>query len=393
MKDFLISVIIPTRNRQSYAEAAVKNILSLGSDIQIIVQDNSNDDSLYRRLKTLIDGDRLVYHYRKDKIAGIDNYNIAASYVTGEFFCAIGDDDTVLPSIVACAKWMKRNHVDAVRPSKQVFYFWPNPEKGARNAFLEIGHFTGKAKLYRPEEGVIELLKNGGQNYLKLPMVGSYHGLVKTKCMKEVRDLTGRFYGGLSPDMYSAVCLSLLPNIRFADIDYPISLPGICPESTSAASDLGRHIGKLETAPHFEGLQETYIWDERIPALYSVQTIWCETLFKAICAMHREELIELYFSREKLITAIYNENKNQRKLILESLSKNDRQLLKNNSENNTKSYRKFCSRFLYVMNFLLRKKYRKYNCKNIENASFYVQKWLNRKVYQKAWKKIDELQI
>ena len=79
MKDFLISVIIPTRNRQSYAEAAVKNILSLGSDIQIIVQDNSNDDSLYRRLKTLIDGDRLVYHYRKDKIAGIDNYNIAAS--------------------------------------------------------------------------------------------------------------------------------------------------------------------------------------------------------------------------------------------------------------------------------------------------------------------------
>ena len=45
MYKYLLTVIIPTRNRQQYAEAAARQILSLRQDIQVIVQDNSDNNS------------------------------------------------------------------------------------------------------------------------------------------------------------------------------------------------------------------------------------------------------------------------------------------------------------------------------------------------------------
>ena len=123
---YLISVIIPTRNRQIYAQAAVRHILGISKEIQIIVQDNSDNMSLRKDLEDLLNNEQIIYNYIGERIAGIDNYNIAASYAEGEFFCAIGDDDTVLPNIIDCAKWMKRNNIDAVKPSKDLVYWWPD---------------------------------------------------------------------------------------------------------------------------------------------------------------------------------------------------------------------------------------------------------------------------
>ena len=45
MRGNLISVIIPTRNRQLYAERTIRQICDLHLDIQVVVQDNSDDDS------------------------------------------------------------------------------------------------------------------------------------------------------------------------------------------------------------------------------------------------------------------------------------------------------------------------------------------------------------
>ena len=302
MKKYLISVIIPTRNRQTYAEAAVRNAISISDNIQVIINDNSDDNSLKSLIVDLLESDQIVYNYIDKRIAGVNNYDIAASFAQGEFFIAIGDDDALLPSIIDCAKWMKDYSIDGVKPNKKSNYWWPDTRRSDKkaNGGLFISGLTDTIKQLDTYEGVHDLLRNGGQGYLGLPLIGSYHCLVRASCMEEVKQITGHYYAGLSPDMFSAICLSLLPNKRYVEIGMPISLPGVCPKSTSAASVDGKHVGRLEDAPHFVGLLEPYTWDDRIPHYYCVETIWSETLFKAIEAMDNSQLIEDYFSYEKL---------------------------------------------------------------------------------------------
>ena len=391
MSEYLVSVIIPTRNRQYYCNFAVRQILSLKQDIQIIVQDNSDDDSLKGLLNDILSLDCITYNYIDYKIAGIDNYNVAAKNAEGEFFIAIGDDDAILPNISECAQWMKRNSIDGVLPSKKISYFWPDPNSDDRtkqNGKLRAYNYSGKIKDINSHESVVRLLQNGGQDYLDLSMIGSYHCLVRTDCMKEIMNLTGRYYGGLSPDMYSAICLSLLENRRYVEIDYPISLPGVCPQSTSADSDKGKHVGKLETAPHFLGLQEDYTWNDLIPRYYSVQTIWAETMIHSILKMGCKDLIDRYFNRTVLVNRLLKDNNEHQDDIMNVLSEDDKSLI-SDSENIYK-YKKSKMRVavLNIYHTLRRLELRNNNCSNIVDAVYTINAYLGKRYHKNRWQSI-----
>ena len=73
---------------------------------------------------------------------------------------------------------------------------------------------------------------------------------MKKECLEEIRTKTGRYFNGLSPDIYSVVALSLVSKNNVF-IDYPFTISGICKTSGSADSATGRHTGKWEDAPHF----------------------------------------------------------------------------------------------------------------------------------------------
>ncbi len=327
MSKNLISVIIPTRNRQKYAAFAVKQIFSLNQDIQIVLQDNSDDNSLEELISPFIKDERLIYRHITERIAAIDNYDSAAMLANGEYFIALGDDDALLPNISEMALWMKKNDVDAVKPLKDIAYVWPDPEnpnKEYRTGFVWADNLSDKLELENPYDGVVEMLKEGEVRYMTYPIVRCYHGLVRTECLKEVYKRTGKYFGGISPDMYSAICLSLLPDIKFVEIGFPISLPGACPKSTTVANDKGFHAGEFKSAPHFIGLKEPYNWDKRIPEFYSVETIWGETLFKAIDAMKKDEMISEYFNRQAYINSIYHYNFELKDVLLDVLSSEDK---------------------------------------------------------------------
>ena len=324
MNKYLLSAIIPTRNRQQYAAGAVKSILNLNKGIQVIVQDNSDDDSLRGFLEDVISNEDLVYHYVPERLSFVDNYNSAASYVNGEYCIALGDDDGLLVNIIDCVKWMKANNIDALKPSINAYYFWPDPnsesERG-KSGYLNTSTFSGIMKYSDTRKSVIKLLQNGCQEYNSLPMAGTYHRIIRLDCMNEVKSVTGRYYGGLTPDIYSAVSLSLLKDLKFAEIDFPVSLQGICPLSATAANHKGKHCGKLETAPHFAGLKERYVWDERVPKYYSVETIWGETVLKAIHEMKQDELIDMYYNPDILTFFMLKNNPKAREDIIEIVGK------------------------------------------------------------------------
>ena len=96
----LLSIVIPTKNRQQYCLAAVKQIISLNLDkTQVVIQDNSDDRSLEKNLKQVIEYGKVKYHYREGVISFVDNFSEAVSLCDGEYICMIGDDDGILPNI------------------------------------------------------------------------------------------------------------------------------------------------------------------------------------------------------------------------------------------------------------------------------------------------------
>lgn len=394
-KSNIVSVIIPTRNRQEYAYNSVKSILALNKDIQIVVTDNSDDMSLKNMLEKLHVGKTLIYKYISERIATVDNYEEAAGLASGQYFLALGDDDSILPNIIECALWMKRNNIDAVLPSKKLGYWWPNESnKKWENGYLWIGQTTDDVSMIDPEKEIIKLLQNGGQNYLSLSIACTYHGLVSKATLDKVKDATGRYYGGLSPDMYSACCISLLPNLRLAKIGFPISLPGVCPVSASADSANHRHAGRLNDAPHFIGLRSKYHWDSIIPEFFSVETIWAETMIHAIKAMHRDDLIEDYFNEKAMLSQFLQKNISLLDEINEEVNDHFKNLIDSFDmiELSKKEKRSITTDIEKKLSFeyklICDEEFRSRRCKNIMLACEYSTKFLSSKKNLERWNSI-----
>ena len=159
MENPLVSIIIPTRNRQIYASKTVHQILSLKQDIEIIVQDNSDNEDLYKDLKECIVQNKIKYEYEKKVLPFSENYDRATEQVTGKYLCAIGDDDGILPNITACANWMDSKGIDIVKPAKDQVYFYPGNRNKKKNACLGFGRYSGSYHYSNPESALIK--RNG----------------------------------------------------------------------------------------------------------------------------------------------------------------------------------------------------------------------------------------
>ena len=288
---YILSIIIPTKNRQKYCLAAIRQILSLNlSEIEICIQDNSDTDILRNEISSIA-SENIVYNYHEGVLSFVDNFSEAVSLSHGEYLCMIGDDDGILPSIMDMVRFMKGKGIDSLIASLGGVYYWPsynpivaNGEKGV----LTLSYLRSKARYTNSQKALLKLLKGAVQNYTSLDMPRLYHGIVKKTCLEDIKEQTGKYFDGLTPDIYMAVALSFVCK-KTLRIDTPITISGICPTSGSNDSATGKHTGKLEDAPHFKGHTD-YHWDEHIPAFYSVDTIWAETLMQALTMFKRDDL-------------------------------------------------------------------------------------------------------
>lgn len=293
---FLLSIIIPTKNREKYTLLAVEQILQINDrSIQIVIQDNSDTRILSDMLSVFKGDERLKYNYTSGIISFVDNFSLAVDLADGEYLCIIGDDDGVVPQIIDVVKWAKNNCIDAIKPELNAVYFWPNSEalrNKVDNGYMSIAKITSKAKFCDTHNEVMKLLDQGAQNYLSFDMVKLYHGIVKKECLENIKKLTGKYFGGLSPDIYISVALSLTVD-RVIAVDVPLTISGICNKSGSADSATGRHTGKIEDAPHFRG-HDKYEWSELVPKFYSVETIWADSALAAIKDLGKLELVKRF---------------------------------------------------------------------------------------------------
>ena len=147
MKDIpLLSIVIPTRNREDYCIHAINHILSFDEqDFELIIQDNSDTTKILDYLKKNHDS-RLKYHYSPKRINSVINMDYAISMAKGKYITMIGDDDTVLPTIFDLVKFANKFGYDAISQKDVIPYFWPNSLGAGSPGKLHLNHFSFQKK-------------------------------------------------------------------------------------------------------------------------------------------------------------------------------------------------------------------------------------------------------
>jgi len=317
--EILLSILIPTRNREKYAIQVIKHILEFNNNnFQLVIQDNSDSKNLEILLDEYECDSRLNYFYCGNILSFVDNFNLGISNCKGQYLTIIGDDDGINGEIFDITYWASLNKIDAISPSLSSIYFWPksgvNREKD--NGRLTIDHLSSNMSFRDTKKELIKFLNNGCHNYLNYNLGKAYHGVIKKSVLEKIKIKTGRYVGGLSPDIYLSIAISLIID-KVLIIDYPLTISGICKKSGSSDSATGRHTGSLNKAPHFIG-NDNYIWSKNVPPFYCVETIWADSALAAINDLNKLSYLN-YYNQFKLSAYCIKTHKDFKSLILSHL--------------------------------------------------------------------------
>lgn len=288
----LLSIVIPTRNREVYCIEAISYILKNDNpDFELVIQDNSDADIIEQYVNSITDN-RLVYHRDSERLNSVINMDKAISLASGEYVSMIGDDDCIMPNIFSVAKWMKKHNIDAVSTELMPLFVW-NDIKPEINEKL-YGSLTtyGSSLTYKridTQKELLRFIKSGCVDYLNYNLPKVYHGIVSSSVLNRIHEITGHYIGGLSPDLYLAIATSLLIKEHYT-LGFPITISGICNKSTSYDTMKRLDIDKLENAPHFYK-RGPYEWSEIVPRVYTNLTIWADSAIHALSEMGRNDLV------------------------------------------------------------------------------------------------------
>jgi glycosyltransferase involved in cell wall biosynthesis len=308
-ENFIFSIVVPTKDRQLIALKTIKHLLNATtSETEIVVQDNSEDQSLRDMILILNPPVRLKYFYRVGEISFTQNFEDAINNSSGKFILLIGDDDGITFDLVDIVKIMDKRKIQAIVPTQKAIYFWPNSgvalnNKNIDNGYLSLNKFNLSCKKVNSKKEVSLFMKNGLLNYLNFNFVKAYHGIVRRDFFNKIKQQNGRIIGGLSPDIYLAAYLSMQVN-KFLIVDFPLTISGINYNSGSASSSRGEHTGPIEKAPHFKGHKD-YQWNKKVPYFYSVETIWADSFMAAFEDFKKYGIISSKINFSKFYAFIY----------------------------------------------------------------------------------------
>ena len=274
MDNILVSVVIPTKNRYNTLFPlinAIKDICELHKDLEIIVQDNSDDNTEAKVFFEQLNLSNLKYYYESNWVSVGGNSDLAILHSNGEFVSFIGDDDAFTEQIIEVAAFMKKYNYEACN-CNYAMYRWPLAliNKKYSLEYMNYGHIL---RFLDGEEELRKAMHHGMQTKKYMP--GVYHGLVKRSCLDEIYKKTGTFFPGPSPDMANSVAFII---------------DGYSKASTGHLTETKKHIGKLEEQP-FLPKDTIEKWTEYIPKIWLPNTIWPESAIQALKRMNREDLV------------------------------------------------------------------------------------------------------
>jgi hypothetical protein len=281
IREVLLSVVIPTKNRPSTLYYAVCAALAIPSkDLEVVVQDCSDNNTSQDVLAPFIGDARLRYARSDGTPSMTQNWNFAFERLRGEYAIVLGDDDAVGSEVVNAARWARANGVDAIA-DQRISYLWPNYQLRDAAGTVRVSRHTGQIT-YADASKVLETtLRSYPIGTTLLPHI--YHCLVRMDLMREIKSRAGAFFDSMAPDYYSTIALSCIAQ-QFARVDYPL-----CASGASAAANAGRvHVGK----DYLHALEYMLSdWAPYVPPFYTMQTAIVDATIKGLSHMGRQDLI------------------------------------------------------------------------------------------------------
>lgn len=313
---FLLSIIVPTKDRYEYLKPLILLIQSFNSpDIELVIQDNTKDNSEITKFIEEINFSNLKYFHTIEQISVAYNSDLAILNSTGKYICFIGDDDGVSEHIVSAVQFMEKKNIDVLK-SAISSYKWPSFN------FSRIGNFSGvlmmsiydkKLKMLDAKAELIKTLRNGGSEVAFLPKV--YHNIAARSTLDKVYKIGNTFFPGPSPDMANAVAMSFVVE-NFAYLNFPVVIPG---NSIRTGGDAQKYKGQCAPVSEIAFLPKNTErdWESFIPKVWSSETILPETACKALKYMGEENYIGEYLNKEKLLSYFITGHADLKNIALE----------------------------------------------------------------------------
>jgi len=287
-KHMLLSIVIPTKNRYEYLKHLVVALNSFESaDFEVVIQDNSEDNSEFVDFIIPYLGGRFKYFYCQEHLDVVANSDRAILNSCGEYVCFIGDDDGVSSRITELAAFMKKNQIDACNCTMGGFQ-WPDVRYVVHKLIgLSVPKVKNGVREINLSIEIARCLKTGAFSLGDMPRV--YHGMVSRVALNIVYHKTGSFFPGASPDMANAVALCFAAKKCF-HIDTPFIISGHGYKSAGGMGARRQHNGDIEKIPHLPPNTKEN-WEPLVPLTWTGNTIYADAALKAFCAMGQSSLL------------------------------------------------------------------------------------------------------
>lgn len=232
IKEHEFTLIIPTRNRQYVALHAIQSAIACDyKKLQIVVTDNSDDDSL----KCLIaerGWAKNVKYYKTDKtLAMHENWSKGLDLSEGEYVSIMGDDDAIFPDAPVVCNVLLSHKRSQVIVTQSAEYKWPDyPFPGRRNFISvpmgdKVVHVNALHRLLH--DAILHKVDIGTGP-------GIYRGFVERKFLEKLKNKRGAWFVEHQPDLDSGYC-TLMYADGFLLNSRPMFMDGHCGQSNSGA--------------------------------------------------------------------------------------------------------------------------------------------------------------
>ena len=313
----LLSVVVPTRNRQECAFSLILGLhQSASPDFELIIQDNSEDD----RLGTLVAGlndPRMHYLHTTEILNMHQNWDQAIPRARGHYICLLGDDDgVIIERAIELLKEAKGADADAVL-SGIASFSWPGLRHWLWGDWSGIlidfePARAGRCMLDPRQERARVFAQGVTAGLGRMPRV--YQGFVSRRCLNELYAACGTHFPGGSPDMANAVALCAFVNKILLAPDRVALLSGHSPKSGGGAGSAGLHHGRLEDQAHLPaGTVEN--WDPALPRFWSGVTIYAQSAVAAARATTPSEMPPLAYHRLYAACLVYERRRYWRDVL------------------------------------------------------------------------------
>lgn len=282
MEQKLLSIVVPTKNRYEYLKFFIELVNSFKEEsIEMVIQDNSDDNTLFLDYLKSKSFRFIVYDYCSDNLSVIENSDKAVKAASGKYICFMGDDDLVLKDLVHFVREMDKRDIESAF-FKRASYSWPGVSyKVHKIPNLHVPSFTGKIEYLNVWKQLQKLLASGAVSLNNMPQL--YHGVILRSCLDEIYKLTGTYFPGPSPDMAVSVALSKIVK-KHIICDVPYTVAGTAPKSAGGMGAKHQHKGKIKNTPWLPKDTEEK-WERAIPKVWTGPTIYAESAIKSMRAM------------------------------------------------------------------------------------------------------------